>query len=360
MNIPRFNLKRTGALFILVAVVLVSGCSSSSATDIHTVTATVTVENQATTPLMTLTDFASVIAEVRPSVVAITTEVSGYSVFGGAYTEEGAGSGWIIDSNGLIVTNNHVVEGASTVTVTLEDGRTFAAKAVYNDAFSDLAVIKIDAQNLPAARIGDSTSLRMGDWVVAIGNSLGLGISATKGIVSAMGVSITESGGRTLYNLIQTDAAINAGNSGGPLINLAGEVVGISSVKISDVGVEGMGYAISMEEASPILEQLINDGHISRPDIGATLYTVDVSIASRYNLAVSEGALVTQIIRNGPAGNAGMKAGDVITAVNDTAITTAEGLQLLLQSYGVGDKVQITFYRGTGKKTVTVTLVEAS
>ena len=256
-----FKFKKVIFPVALVALALMSGCGTGDATGAMTLTKTVTAANQVSMPVLTLADFASVIAEVRPSVVAITTEVSGYSVFG-AYTEEGSGSGWIIDSNGLVVTNNHVVDGASSVTVTLEDGRTFAAKAVYSDAFSDLAVIKIDAQELPAAKLGDSASLRVGDWVVAIGNSLGLGISATKGIVSAIGVSIAESAGNTLYNLIQTDAAINPGNSGGPLVNLAGEVIGINSVKISDVGVEGMGYAISIEEASPILQQLISDGHI--------------------------------------------------------------------------------------------------
>jgi serine protease Do len=307
---------------------------------------------------MTLTDFADVIAAVRPSVVAITTEVSGYSVFG-AYTEEGAGSGWIIDPSGLIVTNEHVIEGASSVTVTLEDGRTFQADAVYSDSFSDLAVVKIDAQDLPAAQLGDSSSLRVGDWVVAIGNSLGLGISATKGIVSATGVSITESEGNTLYNLIQTDAAINPGNSGGPLVNLAGEVIGINSVKVADVGVEGMGYAISIEEADPLLQELIANGHISRPDMETSFYSVDRAVPSRYGLAVNQGALVTQVTHGGPADDAGIKPGDVITAVNGNAVTTADGLQLLLQTYKVGQQVSVSVYRGNNKLTLSVTLVEA-
>lgn len=343
----------------LATVVLISSCSSVGANAGLTVTTTVTATESGDTPVMTLADFADVIAAVRPSVVAITTEITGYSVFG-AYTEEGAGSGWIIDPNGLIVTNNHVVDGASSVTVTLEDGRTFDAQAVYSDAFSDLAIVKINAQGLPAAKLGDSSDLRVGDWVVAIGNSLGLGISATKGIVSATGVSVTESTGNTLYNLIQTDAAINPGNSGGPLVNLAGEVIGINSVKISDVGVEGMGYAISIEEAEPILQQLISNGHVSRPDLGASFYTVDQAVAGRYNLAVDQGALVTQVTRNGPADQAGIKAGDVITALDGTAITTADGLQLLLQSYQAGQQVQLTLYSGSNKETVTVTLGEAS
>ncbi len=349
-------LKRFFIPVAIVCVTTISGCAYAEGSG-ATVTQTVT-QTQAVVPAMTLTNFADVIAAVRPCVVAITTEVTGYSVFG-AYTQEGAGSGWIIDSSGLIVTNNHVVDGASTVTVTLEDGRTFPSKAVYSDAFSDLAVVKIEAQNLPAAKLGDSAELRVGDWVVAIGNSLGLGISATKGIVSATGVSITESAGNTLYNLVQTDAAINPGNSGGPLVNLAGEVIGINSVKVSDVGVEGMGYAISIEEAEPLLQQLIANGHISRPHMEASFYSVDQAVASRYGLAVKQGALVTQVTHGGPADTAGIKPGDVITAVDGTDVTTADGLQLLLQTYKVGQQVKVTIYRGSGKLVLSVTLVEA-
>jgi serine protease Do len=319
-------------------------------------------------------------------VVAITTEITVYGIFG-PVTSQGAGTGWIIDPDGLIVTNNHVVDGASIVTVTLEDGRSFTAQELYADAFSDLAVIKIDAHNLPAAKIGGakdaymttaaastsvttemaapssylsgSTSLCMGDWVVVLGNSLGMGISATKGIVSATGVSVTYNG-NVLYNLIQTDAAINAGNSGGPVVNLAGEVVGISSAKVSSVGVEGMGYAISIEEAYPILQKLISDGYVSRPDIGANLRTVTKAFATANALAVNNGAFIIEVTRNGPADMAGLSRGDVIVAVEDIKVTSAESFKHILQSYEAGQQVQITYYRGTDKKTVIVTLVEAS
>jgi S1-C subfamily serine protease len=202
-----------------------------------------------------LPDFVSVIAEVKPSVVAITTEAS-VRVFGRQFTQEGAGSGWIIDENGLIVTNSHVVEGAESVTVTLEDGRTFPAESVITESEADLALIQIDARDLPALEIGSSSDIQVGEWVVAIGNALGLGTSATKGIVSALGVSITISAGDTMDELIQTDAAINPGNSGGPLVNMLGQVVGINTVKVSDVGVEGMSYAISIDKAIPIFEEL--------------------------------------------------------------------------------------------------------
>jgi serine protease Do len=204
----------------------------------------------------TQTDFVSVVAKGRPSVVAISTETS-VRIFGRVFTQEGAGSGWIYSTDGFIVTNNHVVEGARTVTVTLQDGRTFSAVSIQTNAAADLAVIKINATNLPALNIGDSSKLQVGEWVVAIGNALGMGISATTGIVSAVGVSMDVSQGQTVTGLIQTDAAINPGNSGGPLVNLAGEVVGINSAKIAEVGVEGMGYAIGIDEALPIIQQLL-------------------------------------------------------------------------------------------------------
>jgi len=364
-------------LALMLGISTLGGCSLLSVTQ----PAVSTEPEVVYQTYLVLPNLADVIARVRPSVVSISTETPGYDFFRGAYTIQGAGSGWIVDPNGLIVTNNHVVEGASVVSVTLEDGRIFFAQEIYADALSDLAVIKIAASDLPAATLGISNTfdssvefnntlaapssgtlnthpLRMGDWVVALGNSLGMGISATKGIVSATGISVTY-GGNVLYNLIQTDAAINNGNSGGPLVNLAGEVVGISSAKVSAVGVEGMGYAISIDEAYPIIQQLIENGYVLRPDIGAALYTVNKTIASIYNLAVDYGALVTQVTRNGPADSAGLRSGDVIVAVDDIAVYSAEGLKRTLQSYEIGQEIRLTYYRDTKKRMVDVILVEA-
>ncbi len=197
-------------------------------------------------PGIPLASVADVVAKVKPSVVAINTELVQRDIFNRPVTAEAAGSGWIISDDGYIVTNNHVVEGATTVTVVLDDGRSFDADEVYTDPPTDLAVLKIGATGLPVAEIGDSAALRVGDVTVAIGNSLGMGISATSGIVSAAGVSLAEQSGQTLLDLIQTDAAINPGNSGGPLVNSSGQVIGINSIKIATVGVEGMGYAISI------------------------------------------------------------------------------------------------------------------
>lgn len=304
-------------------------------------------------------DFVSVIAKVRPSVVAITTEVPGYSVFGSSYTQQGAGSGWIIDSGGLIVTNNHVVDGAQTITVTLEDGRTFTAESVHTDPVADLAIIKIKAQNLPALQIGDSSKLNVGEWVVAMGNSLGMGISATKGIVSALGVSLSVSAGETLSDLIQTDAAINPGNSGGPLVNLQGEVVGINSAKVAQVGVEGMGYAISIKEAKPIVDQLIQNGYVIRPYLGVSTYTVDQFVAFRYGLGVDKGVLVTQVGSGSPADKASIRQGDVITAIEDKEISDAGGLIQAINSYQIGQSIKVTYWRGTSQKTTSATLSES-
>jgi serine protease Do len=207
-----------------------------------------------------LPSIADVVAVVKPSVVAINTEAT-VRVFGRPFTQEGAGSGWIIDEGGIIVTNSHVVEGADSITVTLDDGRTFRVdpETVAADPLSDLAVIKIDADNLPAAHIGDASALRVGDWLVAIGNPLGLGISAKEGIVSRLDVSLNVEG-QALGHLIETSAAINPGNSGGPLVNMKGEVIGITSAKIASVGVEGLGYAMSMTEVIPVIEQLVGGG----------------------------------------------------------------------------------------------------
>jgi S1-C subfamily serine protease len=204
-----------------------------------------------------LPSIADVVAAVKPSVVAINTEVT-FNIFYHSFTQEGAGSGWIIDEDGIIVTNSHVVAGAETITVTLDDGRTFMVdpNTVASAPLDDLAVIKIDAQNLPTANIGNSSSLRVGDWVVTIGNPLGLGISAKEGIVSRLAVSLTVEG-QKLDDLIETSAAINPGNSGGPLVNMKGEVIGITSAKVASIGVEGLGYAISINEAIPIIEELI-------------------------------------------------------------------------------------------------------
>ena len=305
-----------------------------------------------------LPSIADVVAEVRPSVVAINTKVITYDIFNRPSTQEGAGSGWIIDGSGLIVTNNHVVEGAESVTVTLADGRTFPAEACCTDPLTDLAVVKIIAENLPAAKIGDSSQLRVGDWVVAIGNALGQGIRATEGIVSRKRVSVAVGQGQTLYNLIETSAAINPGNSGGPLVNMKGEVIGITSVKIVTVEVEGIGYAISTRTAMPVIEKLIQTGYVIRPWLGVLLQSVDQFAVYQYNLAVDSGALITEVVPDSPADKAGIEPGDVIVRLDDQEVATAEDLIIAIHSSEVGQRVEITFWRGEVENTTFAVLVE--
>ena len=308
-----------------------------------------------------LPNIADVVAKVKPSVVAINTEVITYDIFNRPFAQQGAGSGWIIDKNGVIVTNNHVVEGAKSITVTLVDGKTFQVNinAVFTDPLTDLAVLKINAKNLPAADIGNSSQLRVGDWLVAIGNPLGLGISAKEGIVSRVEVPITVSSGQTLYDLIETSAAINPGNSGGPLVNMAGEVIGITSVKIATIGVEGMGYAISTNVAMPIIERLIQTGYVVRPWLGVVLRTVDQWISLRYSLAVDKGVFVTEVAPDSPADKAGINAGDVIVGFQGEEVTTAQELIQAIHSSQIGQEVEITFWQGDTKKTTEATLIES-
>ena len=308
-----------------------------------------------------LPSIADVVAQVKPSVVAITTEVVTFDFFNRPFTQQGAGSGWILDENGIIVTNNHVVEGASSITVTLDDGRTMSVdtNSVFTDSLNDLAILKVDAQNLPALKIGDSSKLRTGDWVVAIGNALGQGIRATEGIVSRQEVSIPVSQAQTLYDLIETSAAINPGNSGGPLVNLSGEVIGITSAKIATIGVEGMGYAISTETAIPIIEELIKNGYVVRPWMGVILYTVDEFAVQRYDLAVDEGILLTLVAEGSPANKAGLEVGDVIVSFGGEKTATAEEMIQLIHSSQIGREIEITFWRGDVENTTVAILSES-
>ena len=305
-----------------------------------------------------LPDFISVVSKVKPSVVAINTKTVTY-FFNQPFTQEGAGSGWIIDNKGYIVTNNHVVEGAQSITVTLDDGRTFPATIVGTDFLTDLAVVKINAANLIEASGGDSAELMLGEWVLAIGNSLGLGVTPSEGIVRSLGASVTISPGQTLHDLIGTSAAINPGNSGGPLVNMRGEVVGITSVKISMVGVEAMGWAISINSAMPIITELINAGHVTRPYLGVSYSDVNPYLVWQNNLAIQEGIFVAEIIPGYPAEEAGLEAGDVIIGFNGEEIANTGDFIQALTPCQIGQKVEIVYWRGNNKITTYATLTES-
>jgi serine protease Do len=346
---------------LLTSILILSACTQKAST---TSPSTPFTSNSITTSVSViqpvLPTITEVVAKVRQSVVIINDQVATTNIFNQTVQAQAAGSGWIIRSDGYIVTNAHVVEGATNVVVTLNDGRTIPADKVYADTVTDLAIIKINAQNLPALATGDSSNLQIGDWVVAIGNALGQGTSATKGIVSAQGVSLSPAAGQLIHDLIQTDAAINPGNSGGPLVNMAGQVIGIDSYKISQVGVEGMGYAISINEALPILNTLISTGFIVRPYLGTSVYTVDQMVAAYYRLGVNQGVLITDVASGSPADIAGLKPGDVITVIDGKNQTDDATMMDYINSLKVGQKIDITYYRGSNKNTVSVTLIQTS
>lgn len=298
--------------------------------------------------------------KVSPAVVGITN-ISGRDFFKNPIRS--TGSGVIIDGQkGYIVTNYHVVEGADRLEVTLSGGQSYPAQLVGGDSQSDLAVLKIDAQNLPQATLGDSDRLKVGEMAVAIGNPLGeeFAGSVTYGVISALNRKITveaRPGEEVTLNVIQTDAAINPGNSGGALVNSRGEVIGINSVKIQRTDVEGMGFAIPISEAKPIIRQLIEQGYVSRPFLGIyNFQEITPQMAQWYDLPV--GVYVGGVFPGGPAEKAGMQAEDIITALDGKEISSVADLQEFLNQKQVGDVVDVTVARGGRKLTLRITLGE--
>ncbi len=315
--------------------------------------------SQSSGTLSPMPSFAPIIRQVSPSLVSIQTESVGLNNYLQAVPREGAGSGVIVDARGYVVTNNHVVEGAKSIKVNLNDGRVFDAVTVNRDPWTDLAVVQIKADNLPVAKLGRSENLQVGDWVVAIGNALALdgGATVTQGIVSYLGRSIQEPNGVTLYNLIQTDAAINPGNSGGALLNMAGEVVGINVAIAGDA--QNIGFAISITPALPVIEQLITQGKVSRGYMGIEYQALTAAIVSRYNLQVKEGAYLNRVVAGSPADKAGLKAGDVVTVMDGRKIVKTEDLRLAIQARRPGETVELTYNRAGTEYKTRITLGEA-
>lgn len=296
---------------------------------------------------------------VGPAVVGITN-MRGHDFFNNPIVS--SGSGVIFDSeNGYIITNYHVVEGANNIQVTLDEDTHYEAKLIGHDRDSDLAVLQVEADDLPEARLGDSSKLRVGEMAIAIGNPLGkeFARSVTVGVISALDREITvkTAGGEITLQVVQTDAAINPGNSGGALVNSKGEVIGINSVKIASADVEGMGFAIPSNLVKPIIDQLIEKGYVSRPFIGIFDFReITPQMSEWYNLP--EGIYVGGIVSGGPAAAAGMRPGDVIIEMDGTMIKTFEELQQVLRSHKVGDKVTIVVIRENQRIELNVTLGE--
>ncbi len=302
-----------------------------------------------------------VVKELRPSVVHVLSEAATLDVFGQVTPTQGVGTGFIIDKGGHIVTNNHVItvdsdQPAHSITITLDDGRQFPASIVGRDAPTDMAVLQIDANDLTPVKLGSSEALQVGDDVLAIGNALDLpgGPTVTSGVVSAKGRLIQE-GGTTIPDAIQTDAAINPGNSGGPLVNGRGEVVGITTAVIRGQA-EGIGLAISIDSARPIVEELIDKGEIDRGLLGITIVEITPALAESFNLPVDHGIGLRDVQAGGPADRGGLESGDVIVDLAGQEMNNSGDLFQALTDHRAGETVTVGFYRGETLMSAEVTL----
>ncbi len=296
---------------------------------------------------------------VGPAVVGITNKAYARDFYNRrVLIEQGTGSGVIFDANGYIATNNHVVENAQEIVVSLSDGRTLPGRVLGTDPATDLAVVKVDESGLPAAQFGDSDSLLVGEPAIAIGNPLGLEFrgSVTAGVISALNRSLEI--GERRFKLIQTDAAINPGNSGGALVNADGVVIGINSAKISVAGVEGIGFSIPINLARPILQSIIEKGRVIRAYLGVGV--LDKMSAARYgyDLNLEKGVYVARAGRSGPAGKAGIVEGDIIVKVAGQETNSVADLRSVLDTQAVGSRVTVDIIRNGQSQSITVLLEE--
>jgi Do/DeqQ family serine protease len=322
--------------------------------------------------VITENTFADLAAEAMKSVVNIdtTTSVSVPSMgielpffFGDEplmphlqkYEMRGTGSGVIIKPDGYILTNNHVVGNAQQIKVTLNDKRVFTGHVVGRDSFTDLALVKIDANNLPTARLGSAKNLRPGDFALAIGSPAGLSNTVTLGIISALGRSLGENLGEV--GLVQTDTAINPGNSGGPLLNIRGEVIGINTAIRKDY--QNIGFAIPMDTAKQVADQLISHGAIKHAWVGIQMADLNDQINKQLRLPPGKrGVVVAQVVQGSPADDAGLTTGDVILNVDNKPVSTAKDVQQLVRKHKPGDQVPMTVERAGQSSTVNITIGE--
>jgi len=357
----RFNLSRFVIALVMAGLMLTTGQQLAGAS------------KSPSAPRMIPDNFSALAEQVGPAVVNIQVEKTAGETgmrpqfrgnpfgderfkefFGGQQQPErkqgGLGTGFIIDKTGLIITNNHVVEDADTIKVKLKDEREFDAKVVGRDPQTDLALIKIDAKGeLPVARLGRSAELKVGEWVLAVGSPFGLEQTVTAGIVSAKGRAI---GSGPYDDFIQTDASINPGNSGGPLVNLNGEVVGINTAIIAQG--QGIGFAIPIDMATKIVVQLKDNGEVTRGWLGVNIQDLKGELADYYGAKGGEGVLVTEVVPGNPAEKAGIKAKDIITAVDGEKVRTSRELTAKAATLPVGETTKITVVRDGKERTVDV------
>lgn len=303
-------------------------------------------------------DVISVVQKVSPAVVSVATlRILRENRFE-AIPVRGMGSGIIFDSNGGILTNHHIVEDAERVRVVTPDGKKFDGEVLGSDAMSDVAVVRVDAEGLPAAKLGDSDSLLPGQIAIAIGNPFGFllpGPTVTMGVVSGLKRHMHLEN-HMYEDLIQTDASINPGNSGGPLVDTSGQVIGVNTANIPFA--QGIGFAIPINSARKVAKEIIEHGRVVRPYLGVSTLTLNREIAESYEVPIEKGVLVLQVGRGSPAQRSGLSAGDVIIEADATPLNESEDLQHMIQNKKVGDRIELTISRGRSQHRVAVTLTE--
>lgn len=305
------------------------------------------------------------VARVGPAVVTVVNHLQPQqSILGTTSEATASGSGVIISADGYIVTNNHVVDSSQSLEVTLADGTTLPARLIGVDPFADLAVLKVEGSMPAVAEWGDSDALKAGETVIAIGSPLGdFANTVTVGVISATGRSIEAAAGFQMEGMLQTDAAINSGNSGGPLVSLAGQVVGINTLVVrgsgysSDVA-EGLGFAISSNTARAVIEQLVATGFVSHPYLGIQWQPLTAEQASGKQMEAGEGVLVTQVSPGGPADQAGLRRGDILTAVDGSAVSSDNPFINLLFQHRAGETISLSVLRGTQQLEIRLVLGE--
>lgn len=301
--------------------------------------------------MLQLPNIADTVERVRPAVVSIVARTVSRDRFGRQSTGFGSGTGVIFDESGLVLTNNHVIEGGVEITVTQDDGTQVEAEIIGADRLSDLAVLRLPGDGYPSLPLRENGSLRAGDWVIAIGNALALpgGPTVTVGVVSALGRSIESTPGVTLYDLIQTDTSINPGNSGGPLIDLGGNLVGINTAVLrgsSGVSVEGIGFAIDVETAQQVALQLVELGHVRWAWMGVFLADLSPEVAAQVGLPIREGVIIQNTVVDGPSDRAGIHPGDIVVNIDGHDIATVSDLtRLLKQEFKAGQEVEVEVFR---------------
>ena len=377
---------------VVLAVTLLTACAPQASTAAPAAPQAPAAANEppgatavpATPMARTLPDFADLVAQVGPAVVNVTVvekrqRTQGFSnpfsddndPFSDFFRqfqnrqprnqppEEGVGSGFIVSSDGYILTNTHVVDNATRVTVRLTDRREFQAKVIGSDDKSDVALLKIEAKNLPTVRIGDPSKLRPGEWVIAIGSPFNFQNSVTAGIVSALGRPVPGGSGYNYVNFIQTDVAVNPGNSGGPLFNMSGEVVGINSQIYSNTGsYAGLSFAIPIDIANNVRQQLATTGHVTRGRIGVAIQPVTAALAESFGLDRPRGAAVSSVDAGGPADKAGLKPEDIILAVNGRKIEQSSEVPAIIAGIKPGNQADLEIWRGQGTRHIPVIVEE--